>query len=152
MVLKLEMIRRRAEVVFSDGTSESGDFFLSPRSPNHAGRESIAELLNGERSYIPLELGAGKIILVQKRSIVMVLLEGDEVRKDLAYQRPIAAQVCFLSGENMEGTVYLDLPKSHSRLSDFLNYSKAFFYLEVGDRDYLVNSRFVKMVCPNPPE
>jgi hypothetical protein len=30
----------------------------------------------------------------------------------------------------MEGTVYLDLPKSHSRLSDFLNYSKAFFYLE----------------------
>ena len=52
----------------------------------------------------------------------------------------------------MEGTVYLDLPKSHSRLSDFLNYSKAFFCLEVGDRDYLVNSRFVKMVCPNPPE
>jgi hypothetical protein len=152
MVLKLETIRRRAEVVFSDGTRESGDFFLSPRSPNHAGRESMAELLNGERSYIPLESGAGKIILVQKRSIVMVLLEGDEVRKDPAYQRPITAQVCFLSGENMEGTVYLDLPRSHSRLSDFLNYSKAFFCLKVGDRDYLVNSRFVKMVCPNPPE
>ena len=151
-MLKLETIKRRAEVFFSDGTSESGDFFLSPRSPNHAGPESIAEVLNGERSYIPLESGAEKIILVQKRSIVMVLLEGDEVRKDLAYQRPIAAQVCFLSGENMEGTVYLDLPKSHSRLSDFLNYSKAFFYLEVGDKDYLVNSEFVKMVCPNPPE
>ena len=112
----------------------------------------MAELLNGERSYIPLESRAGKIILVQKRSIVMVLLEADEVRKDLAYQRQIAAQVRFLSGENMEGTVYLDLPRSHSRLSDFLNYSKAFFCLEVGDRDYLVNSRFVKMVCPNPPE
>jgi hypothetical protein len=151
-VLKLEMVRRRAEVVFSDGTRQSGDFFLSPRSPNHAGRESMAELLNGERSYIPLESRAGKIILVQKRSIVMVLLEADEVRKDLAYQRQIAAQVRFLSGENMEGTVYLDLPRSHSRLSDFLNYSKAFFCLEVGDRDYLVNSRFVKMVCPNPPE
>ena len=151
-MLKLETIRRRVEVVFSDGTRESGDFFLSPGSPNHAGRESMAELLNGERSYIPLELGAGKIILVQKRSIVMVLLEADEVRKDLAYQRQIAAQVRFLSGENMEGTVYLDLPRSHSRLSDFLNYSKAFFCLEVGDRDYLVNSRFVKMVCPNPPE
>jgi hypothetical protein len=152
MVLKLETIRRRAEVVFSDGTRESGDFFLSPRSPNHAGRESMAELLNGERSYIPLESEAGKVILVQKRSIVMVLLEGDEVRKDPAYQRPITVQVCFLSGENMEGTVYLDLPKSHSRLSDFLNYGKAFFYLEVGDRDYLVNSQFVKMVCPSPPE
>ena len=151
-MLKLEMVRRRAEVVFSDGTRQSGDFFLSPRSPNHAGRESMAELLNGERSYIPLESRAGKIILVQKRSIVMVLLEADEVRKDLAYQRQIAAQVRFLSGENMEGTVYLDLPRSHSRLSDFLNYSKAFFCLEVGDRDYLVNSRFVKMVCPNPPE
>ena len=44
----------------------------------------MAELLNGERSYIPLESRAGKIILVQKRSIVMVLLEADEVRKDVA--------------------------------------------------------------------
>jgi hypothetical protein len=55
MVLKLETIRRRAEVVFSDGTRESGNFFLSPRSPNHADRESVGELLNGERSYIPSE-------------------------------------------------------------------------------------------------
>ncbi len=81
----------------------------------------------------------------------MVLLEANEVSKDLTYQRQIPARVCFLSGENMEGTVYLDLPKSRSRLSDFLNYSKAFFYLEVGDKDYLVNSQFVKMVCPSPP-
>ena len=151
-MLKLDMIRRRGEVVFSDGTRESGDFFVSPRSANHTGRESIAELLNGERSYIPLESRAGGIILLQKRSIVMVLLETGETRKDLAYQRPITAQVCFLSGESMEGTLYLNLPKSHSRLSDFLNYSKVFFYLEVGDKDYLVNSQFVKMVCPSPPE
>jgi hypothetical protein len=146
------MIRRRGEVIFSDGTRESGDFFVSPSSASHTGRESIAELLNGERSYIPLESRAGEVVLLQKRSIVMVLLEADEMRKDLAYQRRITAQVRFLSGESMEGTVYLDLPKSHSRLSDFLNYSKAFFYLEVGDKDYLVNSQFVKMVCPSPPD
>ena len=146
------MIRRRGEVLFSDGTRESGDFFVAPNSASHTGRESIAELLNGERSYIPLESRAGAVVLLQKRSIVMVLLEADEMRKDLAYQRPITAQVCFLSGESMEGTVYLDLPKSHSRLSDFLNYSKAFFYFEVGDKDYLVNSQFVKMVCPSPPK
>jgi len=151
-VLKLDMIRRRGEVIFSDGTRESGDFFVSPSSASHTGRESIAELLNGERSYIPLESRAGEVVLLQKRSIVMVLLEADEMRKDLAYQRRITAQVRFLSGESMEGTVYLDLPKSHSRLSDFLNYSKAFFYLEVGDKDYLVNSQFVKMVCPSPPD
>lgn len=151
-MLKLDMIRRKGEVIFSDGTRESGDFFVSPSSASHTGRESIAELLNGERSYIPLESRAGEVVLLQKRSIVMVLLEADEMRKDLAYQRRITAQVRFLSGESMEGTVYLDLPKSHSRLSDFLNYSKAFFYLEVGDKDYLVNSQFVKMVCPSPPD
>lgn len=151
-MLKLDMIKRRVEVIFSDGTHESGNFFVSPRSANHTGRESIAELLNGEKSYIPLESREGKIVLLHKRSMVMVLLEADEVRKDLTYQRQIPARVCFLSGENMEGTVYLDLPKSHSRLSDFLNYSKAFFYLEAGDKDYLLNSRFVKMVCPSPSE
>jgi len=151
-VLKLVRIKRRAEVVFADGTRESGNFFLSPRSANHTGRESIAELLNGERSYIPLELREGNIVLLQKRSMVMVFVEADEVRKDSAYQRQVPARVCFLSGENMEGTVYLDLPQNRSRLSDFLNYSKQFFYLEAGDKDCLVNSRFVKMVCPSSPE
>ena len=151
-MLKLDMIRRRGEVIFSDGTRESGAFCVSPRSANHTGRESIAELLNGERSYIPLESRRGAVLLLQKRSIVMVLVEADEMRKELAYQRPITAQVYFLSGESMEGIVYLDLPESHSRLSDFLNYSKAFFCLEVGDKNYLVNSQFVKMVCPSPPE
>jgi hypothetical protein len=146
------MIKRRVEVIFSDGTHECGNFFVSPRSANHTGRESIAELLNGEKSYIPLESREGQIVLLHRRSMVMVLLEANEVSKDLTYQRQIPARVCFLSGENMEGTVYLDLPKSRSRLSDFLNYSKAFFYLEVGDKDYLVNSQFVKMVCPSAPE
>ena len=151
-MLKLDMIRRRGEVIFSDGSRESGHFFVSPHSASHTGRESIAELLNGERSYIPLESETGAVVLLQKRSIVMVLLEADEMRKDLVYQRRITAQVCFLSEDSMEGTVYLDLPKSHSRLSDFLNYSKAFFYFEAGGKDYLVNSRCVKMVCPSPPD
>lgn len=151
-MFKIETIKKGVEVFFSDGSHLSGNFFVLPRSPSRAGGELISELLNGDRTFVPLELAEGQVVLLQKGCVVKVLLEGNEVNRDFPYQKKIEARVCFLSGENMDGRVYLDLPESHSRLSDFLNYSKQFFCLEADDEEYLINSRFVKMVRPSLPE
>jgi hypothetical protein len=73
------------------------------------------------------------------------------IRDDTAIRREqIDAQIFFLSGNAIEGKVYLDLPERSSRMSDFLNNSKAFFYLEVDNKDYLINSRLIKMVKHDP--
>ena len=70
------------------------------------------------------------------------------MRKDLPYQNRTFAKVFLLSGNILEGHVFIDLPKTHTRLSDFLNFSKKFFFIEVDEQDFLVNTKFVKMVMP----
>ena len=145
-MLKIETMRKKGEVFFSDGSRFSGDFFVSPSSAGHAGSELVYDLLNSERSFIPFELQEGEVVLFQKDSIVKVLLEENELAKDQPYHKENRARVHLLSGETIEGKVYLDLPETHFRLSDFLNYSHAFFYLEVNGQDYLINSRFIKLV------
>ena len=146
MGLKLQTSGKKAEVHFSDQTRLIGSFFVSLHAQSHAGSEYVIDRLNGERSYLPFESEEGEIVLIQKRSIEMVVLDKRELNKNLGYQQEIAARVNLLSGQNIKGKVYPDLPKEHSRLSDFVNLSEEFFHLEVCGKDYLINSLFVKMV------
>ena len=152
MGLKIETTKKRAEIICSDGSSLNGSFFVAFRAPAREGNELVLDLLVSEKTYLPFELDEGQIVLLQKECIVMIVLEDRDMKKSIIYEQKIPAEVRFLSGESIEGKVYSDLPRNYARLSDFLNHSKTFFYLEVGDKDYLVNSRLVKAVRPISPE
>lgn len=148
MNLKLKTQKRQAETKFSDGNSLRGSFFISPHSKGRLGSDNIIELLNDDRSYIPFEISEGEISLLQKDSIMLVRLIVGEMPKDLPYLSRISTRVFLLSGDILEGYVYSDLPKSHTRLSDFLNFSQKFFFINVDEQDFLINTKFVKMVMP----
>ena len=150
MELKIETTKKRAEIICSDESRLNGSFFVSLRAPNYEGNELVLDLLVSEKTYLPFELDQGKIVLLQKGCIVMAVLKVSEMKRIISYQNEIPAKVHLLSGKTIEGKVYSDLPRTHARLSDFLNQSKAFFHLEVDDKDYLVNSHFVKIVRPIP--
>jgi hypothetical protein len=140
--------KRQAEIIFYDGQSIAGHFFISPAPKGLSGSENVIELLNDDRFYIPFEIAEGEISLLQKGSIVMVKMAINEMPKDLPYLRRTATKIFLLSGDTLEGHVFIDLPKTHTRLSDFLNFSKRFFFIEVEEQDFLVNTKFVKMVMP----
>ena len=146
MGLQIETAKKRADVFCSDDSRLVGNFFVSRQAPGREGSEFVLDLLIGERTYLPFELNEKEIILLRKACIVMVVPEDLDMKRSLSYQLIIPVEVSLLSGQNIQGKVYNDLPKSHSRLSDFLNHSKGFFHLEVGDKDYLLNSRYVKLV------
>ena len=146
--LRLETIKKRAEVRMADGSHMSGSFFVSPESSISIGEETIYEILTGDRSYLPFEKDDGGVALLQKGSIEMIRLMERELDKDLPFHREIYARIFFLSGEAIEGFVFSDLPKSYLRLSDYVNLSKEFFYIQVGADDYLINSRWVKLLEP----
>ena len=129
MNLKLKTQKRQAEIKFSDGHSICGHFFISPHPKGHPGGENVIELLNDDRSYTPFKIAKGQVSLLQKESIMMVRMAISEMRKDLPYQNRTFAKVFLLSGNILEGHVFIDLPKTHTRLSDFLNFSKKFFLL-----------------------
>ncbi len=148
MNLKLKTQKRQAEIKFSDGHSICGHFFISPHPKGHPGGDNVIELLNDDRSYTPFKIAKGQVSLLQKESIMMVRMAISEMRKDLPYQNRTFAKVFLISGNILEGHVFIDLPKTHTRLSDFLNFSKKFFFIEVDEQDFLVNTKFVKMVIP----
>lgn len=152
MTFKIETIKKKADVFYTDGSRMSGSFFVSPVSPNRVGTEFVSELLAGDRNFIPFESENGNVVLLRKENIKMIYLEVGELSKDLPNSKQIKAQISFISGETIEGNVDYDLPESHSRLSDFLNSSNEFFYLKSNDKDYLVNSQFIKMVHQITPE
>lgn len=152
MGLKIETTKKRAEIICSDESSLNGSFFVSLRAPTREGNELVLDLLVSETIYLPFELDEEQIVLLQKECIVMLVLEDRDMKKSITYKQKIPAEVSFLPGKSIKGQVYSDLPRSHARLSDFLNHSKPFFNLEVGDKDYLVNSRLVKAFRPIPFE
>ncbi len=148
MGLKIETTKKKAKIIYSDESSFNGSFFVALRAPTREGNELVLDLLVSEKTYLPFELDEGQMVLLQKECIVLIVLEDRDTKKSITYEQEIPAEVRFLLGESIVGKVYSDLPRSHARLSDFLNHNKTFFYLEVGDKDYVVNSRAVKVVCP----
>jgi hypothetical protein len=148
MELRVEKIRRGAQLLLSDGSRLVGEFFLSPDSPLHPGRERVSELLLSEKIFLPFQLQDGGVAFVQKDGIALVQLQEKEVDEELPYLQGFDIRVSLVSGESLTGKVLLDLPRERSRLSDFFNSCKTFFYLEVGDIEYLVNTRFVTTVVP----
>ena len=152
MELKIETTKKKAEVICCDESRLIGSFFVSLRAPRYEGKELVLDLLVSERTYLPFELDEGQIVLLQKSCIMAVVLKEREMKISTSYQHEISAKVHLYSGKPIEGKVFSDLPKTHARLSDFLNQNKTFFYIKVGEKDYLVNSQFVKFVRPIPSE
>lgn len=143
---EIETLKKRAVVTMDDSSSLSGCFFVSPKSSHHEGPETLYELLTGDRKYLPFDWDGEGVVLLQKGSIATVRLEEKEINKHTPFQKKLRTRISFLSGETLEGKVFSDLPKEYLRLSDYLNSNNPFFYIQVGDDDYLVNSLCVKFL------
>lgn len=149
--MKLQTIKKQVEVVFEDGTRMEGSLFLSTASAHRWGKESIGELLNGDRKYLPMELTGEEVILLSKKAIVMAFSKEREIEPIPTNAKRIPAEVILISGETIKGEVFNDLPMTYSRLSDYLNQSDAFFYIEVGALDCFVSNKYVRLIKPADP-
>lgn len=148
--MKLKMIKKQVQVVFEDGAKLEGAFFLSPSSARHWGAESLEEVLNGDRKFLPMELGPERVVLLSKSAVMMVSTKEKDAEVTPRGSIEIQAQVVFRSGQTIDGIVYQDLPVTHSRLSDYLNRSEAFFPIVVDSRDCFVASAFVRLITSAP--
>lgn len=139
-------------MVLEDGSRMEGSLFLSPASAHRWGKESIEELLNGNRRYLPMELGSKDLVLLSKSAIVMAVSKEKETGPIPTTARKIPVELVLRSGETLRGDVHNDLPETHSRLSDHLNHTDAFFYIEVGALDCFVSNGFVRFIKPADPD
>jgi hypothetical protein len=141
-------IRRQAEVWFTDGSRITGSFFLEPVSPHGQEPQSLLELLNAPRRFLPLETENGELLLVQKNGLVLARSNQCILVQRSPHAKDIPVSVELLTGDSMDGTISHDLPESYPRISDFLNFSPQFFALRIDGWDCLLNSESVRSVRP----
>ena len=139
--LKLETVRKQAEIRLAGGRILSGDFFVSAVSPSGPGPERILDLLNGEKRFLPFMLEGEEVVLIRRRAILTVVPEKDDTLPAESLYRKISASIQLDTGDTIHGHVFTDMPESHSRLSDFFNHCGEFFFFRAGRRPHLVNSR-----------
>ncbi len=142
---RIETLRKPGRVFLAGGQTLQGTFFLSPISPSHKGPETVLELLSGERSYLPFETDQGKVVLVQKTSIVKILLD-EEPLDSPGPKKQTRITLWFVDQSSLKGQMCFLMPVSHSRVSDFLNSAGQFFYVHTNAGTYLVNQRYVSFV------
>jgi hypothetical protein len=137
-------IEKREEpvVIFmADGIVYEGDLFLSPFAQHRTGGQSVSDLLLEDQPFLPLKTTGGEFHLVKKSMISHLRYD---VREESGIELPEReVKITFLGGEELQGTVRIDLPAGKNRIQDFFNSSDKYFAMQSGGHDYLVNMNLI---------
>ena len=142
--MKVDKFKRMVTVRVSTGGRLDVNFFLGYSSEMHPGRELIIDVLNSDRSFIPLEdlLGDEILMIGKNRFMEVELSERDLLPKTLeAHEIPV--QIELIYGDVTEGVFYSDLPPDRLRLSDYLNHTPQFIYLCRDQGDVILNKDYI---------
>lgn len=141
---KIQKFKRRATILFSTQDLLDGHVFLSYQAETHSGQETVLDLLNSERAFIPVEDAlTNEVLLVGKSSIVHMAFEERTERAETPGLVELPVVLSLLSGDVLEGSFYTDLPNSKKRLSDYLDFSGKFISLGQEKNDLILNKSFI---------
>jgi hypothetical protein len=137
-------------VVFqADGSIMKGVVFLSATAYNHAGKQTLLDLLKEPGDFFPFRSESGEFCVTNKQTITHIRFvppEQEEEYQSLGDRENV--EIKFLGGEQLGGTVVIEMPEGRSRLFDFINVMEGFFLLQNKEAHYLVNVSHVRDISP----
>ncbi len=136
--------RIEASVELQGGTRLSGGFLCAPRSEHHAGRETVADLLNEPSRFVPFFADGSEQPMLLNKNLVRVVklaiedLPGDPERlADFSSPREVVLRLD--DGKALEGTAHVAAPVGHTRTLDLLNEPSRFVHVDCDDSHLIVN-------------
>ena len=137
-------------VVFqADGSIMKGVVFLSATAYNHAGKQTLLDLLKEPGDFFPFRSESGEFCVTNKQTITHIRFvppEQEEEYQSLGDRENV--EIKFVGGEQLAGTVIIEMPEERSRLFDFINVMEGFFLLQNEEAQYLVNVSQVRDISP----
>lgn len=133
----------------ADGSVMKGVVFLSASAYNHMGKQTLLDLLKEPGDFFPFRSEGGTFCVANKQTITHIRFspaEEDTKSQSLGYREDI--DIKFVGGEQLSGTVTIEMPEGRNRLFDFINAMKDFFLLQNQEAFYLVNVAQVRDVNP----
>ena len=137
-------------VVFqADGSIMKGVVFLSATAYSHMGKQTLLDLLKEPGDFFPFRSEAGEFCVTNKQTITHIRFEPpeqEEQYQSLGDREDV--EIKFVGGEQLVGTVTIEMPEGRNRLLDFINAMKGFFLLQTQEAHYLVNVSQVRDISP----
>ncbi|HXG58045.1 MAG TPA: hypothetical protein VNL91_03405 [Thermoanaerobaculia bacterium] len=137
-------------VAMADAEPEEYSIFLSPYSAVREGPETLADYVNGRRRFFPM-LKGGVAKMINRDHIVWFRCERLPAVSDIDVTIIERTAILELSdGTRLEGSIPVDRPREHSRISDVLNDGCETFVRLDDDTasTYFVNKNFIRQVIP----
>ncbi len=149
MPYQVPMIEVGVTVALAGLEPEEHFLFLAPYSDRRDGPETLADYLNGRRRFFPM-LVAGAPKMVNRDQVLWLRCEKLLEMADLDATVITRLTIVELSdGSRLEGTVPIDRPPEHARISDLLNDEEELFLrLDDEEETWYVNKGFIRSVIP----
>jgi hypothetical protein len=142
--MKVDKFKRQATLRVSTGGNLDVNFFLNYSTEERSGRELIIDVLNSQRSFIPLEdVLKDEILMIGKNRFMEVELSERDLLPETLSGREIPVQIELINGDTIEGSFFTDLPPDKLRLSDYLNHTPQFIYLCREHNDVILNKDYI---------
>lgn len=137
-------------VVFqADGSIMKGVVFLSASAYSHTGQQTLFDLMKEPGDFFPFRSEAGDFCVANKKTITHIRFDPPEneiVSYALGTREDV--NIKFVGGEQILGTVTIEMPEGRTRLFDFITAMKGFFPLQNQEAYYLVNVSQIRDVRP----
>ena len=137
-------------VVFqADGSIMKGVVFLSAAAYSHMGQQRLLDLLKEPGDFFPFRSEAGEFCVTNKQTITHVRFEPPEQEEEyqsLGDREDV--EIKFVGGEQLRGTLVIEMPEGRNRLFDFINAMEGFFLLQNEEAHYMVNVSQVRDISP----
>jgi hypothetical protein len=135
-----------ASLILSTGAIRHGCFFVFA-SLTHGDPERVGDLLNSEAGFFPFQHDDGTTAQYNRSQLVMVRLPpgvGEvELEPDFAVALRREVAVTLSTGTIVDGTVLVNGPAGHERLSDYVRASRQFWYVLTSGGTLIVNSSHI---------
>jgi hypothetical protein len=133
----------------ADGSVMQGVVFLSACAYSHIGRQTLTDLLREKGDFFPFRSEAGAFCVTNKTTITHIRYERIAPEPEYApLGNPVEVLINFAGGEQLRGTIVIEMPEGRTRLFDFINSMSGFFPLQNGTMLYLVNVAQIRDISP----
>ena len=137
-------------VVFqADGSIMKGVVFLSATAYSHISQQTLLDLLKEPGDFFPFRSEAGEFCVTNKQTITHIRFEPPEQEEEyqsLGNREDV--EIKFVGGEQLRGTLVIEMPEGRSRLFDFINVMEGFFLIQNEEAHYMVNVSHVRDISP----
>ena len=147
--ISIPKIKKEVVVAFKDGgliKKHQLTIFLNKLSETRSGEQTIIELLNSNKQFVPSFITNGEeVFTIINIESVLYLQELEDLEEEIKEDEKVLS-VQFITGEKIKVIAHEDLPEYRSRTVDFLNGDHVFLTFVKDNKKIHINKNKINKV------